>query len=111
PANVVFGSQAVDRNNDRQPLNTAPLGRDRPNRAGDELCNNAPSRELRQNLVQFAKPNERFTPDYGDVQRHVPIDELHESVDQFFTLEIADLCEADASAQMVIAVRIAAGAV
>ena len=108
PANVVFGSQTIDRNHDRQQFNTAPLNRNRPNGAGHKLCYNPAGRQLRQNLVQFSKPNERLTADDRDVQRHVSIDEIHKSVDQFFTLEVAYLCEANVPTQMFVTVRIAA---
>src|SRR6202022_1912380 len=53
-------------------------------------------------------PDQRFAADDGDVKRTVLADQRENALDQFLSLEIADLTQRSFAAEMVVAVRIAA---
>src|SRR5260221_560545 len=65
---VVLRLQAVDRDDDRQTRDAAPLGGNLADRAGDELHVDAALREERQNRRQLTIPHERFSADDGDME-------------------------------------------
>ena len=110
-ADVVLRLQAVDRYDDREARDAAPLGGNLANGTGDELHVDAALREQRQNRRQLAIPHERFAADDGDMEWAMRVDERHDAVDQFLTFEIADFAKREIAAEMIVAVRVATGTV
>src|SRR5262249_46352045 len=109
-ANVMFSRQSIDRYSDREQFRFRPLDWNRSNRARHKLNHDSPRLELRENLVQLTKPNERLPANNGNVQRLVLIDKPHEAINEFFAFEVADLLQNHCAAQMVVAICVTAGA-
>ena len=107
---VVLGLQAVDRDDELKPAEARPLDGNRPHGARDELRVDAHLGHARKNFVELAKANERLAADDRDVQRLVFVEERKHRVDQLLAFEVLQLAQLDLSAQMVVAVCIAAGA-
>ena len=111
PPRVVLGLQAVDRHDEREARQAAPLERNLAHRARHELHVDAALGQQRQQRVQLAVAHQRFAADDRDVQRTMAIDEREDAVNQLLTLEVADLAQRDLAAEMIVAVGVAAGAV
>src|SRR5690606_33559709 len=109
PAHVVLGGQPVDRHDHRQPRNGGPLGGNRTDGARHHLDVEAAGRQLRQQLVELPEPHQRLTADDGDVYRLVAIDERVHAVDERLPLEVAHLPQRRRAAEVIVAVRVAAG--
>ena len=106
----MLGLQAVDRDDDRQPFDVAPLGGNLAHGARHELHVNPARGKQRQDRVQLAIADERFAADDRHVQRLVPIDQRDDAVDELLALEVADLPQRDLAAEVIVAVGVAAGA-
>jgi hypothetical protein len=66
--------------------NRRPLGRDRPDGAGDDLGVDAARGQLRQDVVQLAEPDERLAADDRDVNRLLLVDHGEDAIDEFLPL-------------------------
>src|SRR5262249_54764151 len=99
-ADVVLGLKPVDRHDNREPRDCAPLPGDSSYRARDELYMDTPFRQQRQQRVQLAVPDERLAADDRHVQRTMVVDQREHTVDQFLTLEIPKTAERDVAAEM-----------
>jgi len=60
---VMFGRQAVDRDDDLHSLESLPLTRDFSNSTGYNVRANAAFVELWKNLIQLTEPDKRFATD------------------------------------------------
>src|SRR5262249_41900985 len=105
-AGIVLGLQTVDRHDDREPIDSAPLRGNLANRTCHELNVYSARRKEREERVQFAVPNKRFAADDRQVKRPVMIDERANALDQLLAFEIRDLAERNLSAKMVVTVRV-----
>ena len=90
--------------------NAGPFNWHRPYRASDDLRVNAFVGESRQNLIQLAVAHERLAANDRDVNGTMLLDQLEESRDELVALVIADLSQRDAAAEVVVTVRVTAGA-
>ena len=106
-ANVVFGLETIDRDDDLQPVQPLPLAWNGSNGAGHQLRVYASFGHLRQNLVEFPVPDQRLASDDRDMQRPEAIDEREESRDQLVALVIGQPSEGDVAAEVLIAVGVA----
>mgnify|MGYP003694771159 CR=1 FL=1 len=110
PPGVVLGLQAVDRHDNLQPPQAAPADRNLAHGARHELRVDAAGGQDRQQRVELAIPDQRFAADDRQVQRAMAIHEPEHAVDEGLALEVAQLAQAEVAAQVIVAVRIAAGA-
>ena len=111
PPGVVLGLQAVDRHDNLQPPQAAPADRDLADGARHELRVDAARGQDRQQRVELAVADERFAADDRQVQRAMAIHEREHAVDERLALEVAQLAQPEVAAQVIVAVRVAAGAV
>src|SRR2546425_241685 len=109
-AEIVLGLQSVDRDHDGEASNRAPRLWNLAHRARDELRVDAAGREPGKNHLELAIANERLAAHDRHVQRSIPVDQPDHAVDQLLALEVANLIERDLSAEVIVAVRVAAGA-
>src|SRR5207247_8174892 len=74
PARVVFRLEPVDRDDDRQAADTAPVAWNFAHRARHELRMDAARAQERQQRVELAVAHERFTADDRNMQRAMFVD-------------------------------------
>ena len=110
PARIVLRLQTVDRHDDRESGQPAPLPRDLAHRTRDELHVDAPPGQNRKKDVQLAIPHERLAADDREVERPMAIDQREDDVDKRLTLEVTYLTQRDLAAEVVVTVGIAAWA-
>ena len=80
-----------------------------PHRARHDLRVDALRRELRQEHVELAVAHERFAADDRQLHRAMTRDEIEHAVDERLALEVGQLPQHDAAAEMIVAVGVAAG--
>ena len=107
---VVLWLEPVDRHDELQPMQALPLDRDRAHGARDDLRIDAALSEHGQQLRQLAIAHERFTADNRQMERLMPIDERDHAVDECLALQIANIAQRDAAAEMLIAIGVTTGA-
>ena len=110
PAGIVLRLQTVDRDDDRETAEAVPLLGNFADGARDQLHVNAAIRQDRQQRPELSVADQRLSTDDRQVQGPMLVDQTEHPVDQFLALEIAQLAEVDLAAEMLVAVRIAAGA-
>jgi hypothetical protein len=69
----------------------------------------AAARQNRQQRVELFVADEGLTADDRQMQRTMLVDEREDTVDQLLPFEIADLPQRQLTAQMIVAVGVAAG--
>lgn len=107
---IVLGLEPVDRDDQLQARQRAPLDGKRSHCAGDDLRIDAFFGEPREDLIQLTETDERLSADDRHVQRIVFVDELEKPFDEFLSLVIADLAQRHLSAEVLITVGVTAGA-
>src|SRR5262249_47983399 len=107
---AVLWLQAVNRDDDRESAQAVPRGRDLTDGTRHELGVDAAGREPRQQLVELAVAHDGLAAHDREVQRAMLVDKRHDAVDEGLALEVADLAQRDVAAEMVVAVRVATGA-
>ena len=106
---VVLGLQTVDGDDDREAIEVAPLARDLAHCTRDELDMDASLRQLGQDDAQFPIPHERFAADNRNVQGTVMVGKFDHAVDQFLALEVTQLPQRNATAEVLVPICVAAG--
>ena len=106
---VVLRRKSVHRHDHLKPAQTAPLRRNRPHRARDELRVDVPCGELRQNRAQLAIAHERLAAHDGDVQRPPVVDQSHEPLHELFAAIVRQATERDAAPQVLVPEGVTAG--
>ncbi len=71
---------------------------------------NTPVGQLGQDLVQLPIAHQRLAAHDGDVHRLVLVDQAHELGDQLRPLEVVELAQGGAGAEVIVGERVAAGA-
>ncbi len=97
---IVFRLEAVDRHRDVEVADRRPLDRDRPHGARHDLRVDAHRRESRQQAGELAVADQRFAADDRDVQRALRPHERYHPIDQFVTLEVGQVADADPAAEV-----------
>ena len=109
-ARIVLGLQAVDRDDDGRNRGKVAHSFGISRTALVTSCVWMPRADERGRIVfELAVAHQRFAADDRDVKRPVPIDEVEHAVDEFLSFEVAHLAERDVAAEMIVAVRVAAG--
>src|SRR5690349_19536713 len=107
PALVMLRLQAVDRDDNLQPLEMRPLERDRSDRAGHQLRVDAHRGHPRQNVIQLPITDERLSSDNRHMEWSVLLDQGEHRRDELFALEITKLAERDVASQVIAPIRVA----
>jgi len=101
-ARIVLGFESVHRNRKREAVVGPPDVRHGPEGAGDELNVNAHRQQLGQHQFHFAIAHQGIAAHQRQVQRTQFTDQLHHTAYQLIALEITELAQIDAVAQMLI---------
>ena len=111
PPRIVLGLQPVDRDDEREPRQAAPLPGNLADRARDDLRVDPAGDHQRKQGVQLLVPDQRLAADDGDVERTMVVDQTHHAVHESLAFEVPNLAQRHLAAEMVLAVGIAAGTV
>ena len=65
--------------------------------------------EQGEDNAQLLIADQRLAANDGDVQGALAIDDFHESIDELLAFEVPEPAQGDAAAEMIVAVRVAAG--
>jgi hypothetical protein len=109
---IVFGLQAVDRDDDIEAFKVCPMSGDGSEGAGDDLDVNVAAVELGQDRFEFPVADERVAADEGDVKRLMLVDYAENVFDEGVFLVVRQLTESDAAvhSEMGWIVGVASGA-
>jgi hypothetical protein len=106
---VMFRGEAVDRHDQVQIANQAPLRGNWPHRAGDKLHLDSHPVEPGKQITEFAIAHQRLTSDNRKMNRPHALYELEDRVDEFLAAIIGQVAEYSQGAKMVRSVRVAPG--
>jgi hypothetical protein len=105
---VMFRLQAVDRDTEIEIPYTSPLGRNRADRARNDLCGDPALLECREQGRYFPESHQRFAAHERNVQRLVLVNQPKNPVYEFVPFEVGHLVEPQSTPEMIGLVGVAA---
>jgi hypothetical protein len=91
----VFGLQAVDGDDDVEPLKVRPMSGNWAESAGNDLNENIAAVELREDRFELAITDEGVSADEGDVEGLVLVDDAEDVFDEGVFLIVGQLAKGD----------------
>jgi hypothetical protein len=92
---IVFGLQAVDGDDDVEPLKVRPMSGNWAESAGNDLNKNIAAVELRKDRFELAITDEGVSADEGDVEGLVLVDDAEDVFDEGVFLIVGQLAKGD----------------